>query len=76
MKFGFFFHQIIQLSITAEFHEEINVVTVREITVKFDKIGMIHVHLYFDLSDELIDHLVFLFFFEMFDINLSNDLQR
>lgn len=59
VKLGSFLHQIIQLAITAKFHQQVNIIIVTEISVEFDKIRMVQKHLYLDFADELVDHLVF-----------------
>ena len=72
-KFLFFLHEIKQLTITAKFHQQINIVWIREISVEFDQIRMIQEHLNLDLSDQLVYHLGLLFWLQAINVDFSDN---
>jgi len=49
--------QRIQFSVTCILHEEINILVVGKAVVYGYEVGMVHVKLYLDLSDNLVDSL-------------------
>lgn len=73
MKLWFFLHQVVKLTVTAEFHQQIHIVIVTEVSVEFDQIGVVKKHLDLNLSYHLVNHLVFLSHFQTLDIILSDD---
>lgn len=53
-----FFELVIELSTCSDFQDDVNIGLIIEVSVHFNYVRMVEIHLYFKLSDKLLDNLL------------------